>query len=71
MEEIGASGSLTSSSMSRSGSIKSAPAKATLIRHPPDSESVGQCCIASVKRRPLRIDAARASAVAQPMASIR
>ena len=43
----------TSSSMSRSGSIKRAPAKATLILQPPDREEVVEFCMSSENCRPV------------------
>ena len=39
--------------MSRSGSMKRAPAKATLILHPPDREEVVEFCMSSENCRPV------------------
>ena len=49
----------TSSSMSRSGSMKRAPAKATLILHPPDREEVVEFCMSSENCRPVIKEAVR------------
>ncbi len=39
--------------------MKSAPARATLIRHPPEREAVVAACMLSENCRPAKIDAAR------------